>query len=87
MSNALHIEVTEAMTRLIKNLWDDGFGYSHEGIVQDLRRNIGFNISVDRVRKICDEVSPVRVTKLDWSAKAARADHDNFQFNGCEEGL
>lgn len=87
MSNALHVEVTEAMVRLIKNLWDDGFGYSHEGIVQDLRTNIGFAISVDRVRKICDEVSPVRITKAAWSSKAARADHDAFQFNGCEEGL
>ena len=87
MSNALHVEVTEAMVRLIKHLWDDGFGYSHEGIVEDLRRNIGFAISIDRVRKICDEVSPVRITKASWSAKAARADHDAFQFNGCEEVL
>lgn len=87
MSTELHVEVTEAMVRLITNLWDDGFGYSHEGIVQDLRRNVGVNISIDRVRTICDQVSPVRVTKLSWSAKAARVDHDAFQFNGCEEGL
>lgn len=87
MSTELHVEVTEAMVRLIKNLWDDGFGYSHEGIVQDLRRNVGVAVSIERVRMICDEVSPVRVTKLSWSAKAARVDHDAFQFNGCEEGL
>lgn len=87
MSTELHVEVTEAMVRLIKNLWDDGFGYSHEGIVQDLRRNVGVAVSIERVRMICDEVSPVRITKLSWSAKAARVDHDAFQFNGCEEGL
>lgn len=87
MSTELHVEVTEAMVRLIKNLWDDGFGYSHEGIVHDLRRNVGVAVSIERVRMICDEVSPVRVTKLSWSAKAARVDHDAFQFNGCEEGL
>jgi hypothetical protein len=47
--------------------------------------NIGCNISVDRVREICDQVSPVRI--IDWKVYAARADHDSFQFNGCEEGL
>ena len=52
MSTELHVEVTEAMVRLIKNLWDDGFGYSHEGIVQDLRRNVGVAVSIERVRMI-----------------------------------
>lgn len=84
-TNHLHVEVTEALVRLITKLWDDGFGLSHEGIARDLRRNIGCTISVDRVREICDQVSPVRV--IDWNIYAARADHDNFQFNGCEEEL
>lgn len=81
----LHAEVTGAMVRLITKLWDDGLGLSHEGIARDLRNNLGLTMSVDLVRKICDDVSPVRI--IDWPVKVARVDHDNFQFNGCEEGL
>lgn len=79
-----HEEVSEALVRLIKNLWDDGLGLSHEGIARDLRRNIGFTLNVDRVREICNAVSPIRIITL---SQLDHYDCDGLQFNGCEEEL